>query len=127
MATPTPIDLYAVTGSTLVVDLTLTRNNAQGVPQPVDLTGATIWMTLKYRYADPDPGIQQVSTLNGGILVNSPPTAGSATATFQPSVTLTINAPIALVYDVKVKESSGIESTPIRGQVFLSPAATLTT
>lgn len=125
MTAPTPIDLYGVCGSTLVVDLTLTRRNAQGQLVPVDLTGASLWMTMKYRYVDPDPGVAQASTTGGGIVINTPATAGLATATFDPSVTAGLAAPLSLVYDVKVRESSGVESTPIRGLVILAPAATL--
>lgn len=123
MTAPVPIDLYAVGGNTLAVNLTLTRADNAGIQQPVNLTGATLWMTVKYRYTDPDPGIVQVTTSAGIVVTNA--TGGLATATIDATATTGLNVPITLYYDVKVLETSGTLSTPIAGRLFLSAPVTL--
>lgn len=123
MSAPVPIDLVGFQGATLVVNFTFTRKNSQGQTVPVDLSGATIWMTVKYRYTDPDPGIVQASTGNGGFVVTDAP-GGLGTAMVDNTVFASMNAPINLVYDTKVKESSGVESISHFGQLTIKASVT---
>lgn len=127
MAAPTPINLYGKAGATLVVDLAVFRKNASGVQTPVDLTGATLYMTVKYRYADPDPGFAQITSaganVSGGIIVTDAAN-GLATATFYDTVTTGVSGQTAFVYDVKVIEADGDESIPIFGTLTITPAVT---
>lgn len=123
MSDPLPINLTGIAGATLKINFKVTRADAQGVQQPVDLTGATVWCTVKYRYTDPDPGIAQVSTSSGIVITDAP--GGAGTAQFANTVTAGLNAPVNLVYDIKVLESSGDVDVPIRGQLKILPAVTV--
>jgi hypothetical protein len=121
---PAPQSLFGFAGSTVVANFTFTRPNSATPPVqvPVDLTGASIWMTVKVRQSDPDPGIVQL-TIGQGIVVTSL-LGGTATAMIDNTVTDDLDPPISLYYDVKVKESNGVYSTPIFGQLILNAPIT---
>ena len=127
MTAPTPINLTGFTGATLIVDLDLFRKDANDVKVPVDLTGATLYMTVKNQYVDPDPGLAQInstgSNADGGIVITDAPN-GKATATIFDTVTDALIGPLSLVYDVKCIEASGNESIPIFGRLTIKPAVT---
>lgn len=89
---------------------------------PVNITGASIWFTVKYRYTDADPGLVQL-TIGSGIVVTNA-AGGLATVSIPNTTTALLPAPLALVYDVKVLESSGVYSTPIFGTLTVNPAVT---
>ena len=116
---PAPQTLYGFAGSTVVANFTFTRDGAA-----VNLTGAVIWMTVKVRQTDPDPGIVQLSTTGGGVVITGDPLDGKATAMIDNTVTENLDVPASLYYDVKVKESSGVYSTPIFGMLVLNAPIT---
>ena len=120
---PAPQTLYGFAGSTVVANFAFTRADSQGVQQPINLTGASIWMTVKVRQTDPDPGVAQL-TIGAGIVVTSA-TGGLATAMIDNDTTATLDAPANLYYDVKVLESSGVYSTPIFGTLVLNAPITV--
>lgn len=64
-------------GDTIAFDLTIRHGNPQfpeACPQPVDLTGYTVWCALKYAFGDPDNQAAAFlsSTTSGVTIVNVP-------------------------------------------------------
>jgi hypothetical protein len=123
---PAPQTLYGFAGTTVVANFRVTRpNNATPPVQvPVDLTGATIWMTVKVRQTDPDSAAVAQLTIGNGIVVTGSPTDGTFTGMMDDTASANLEAPIDLYYDVKVKESSGVSSIPIYGLLKMLPPTT---
>lgn len=74
-----------------------------GVTSPEPMTGATIKMTAKYSVADADPGVFQISTTSGAIVVRATPgETHIADIVVPPSATSAITVDCVLEYDVEV-------------------------
>lgn len=109
-------------GDTLRLALTFTKNNA-----PLNLTGATIYMTAKNSIADADPGVFQLTSPASGISITNA-VGGLAEAVVSPSLTTGFTAnPTVLVYDIKVKEASGDVTTLESGTLKVNLSVTRTT
>lgn len=123
---PAPQPLYGFAGATVVANFTFTRSNGATPPVqvPINLTGASIWWTIKVRQTDPDAAAIAQLTIGNGIVVTGSPTDGTATAMLPNTDTEDLDAPISLYYDVKVKESSGVYSVPIFGPLILNAPIT---
>lgn len=99
-------ELIVYRDNTRVVTMTATLNGA-----PVDLTGAQLWFTVKYKNTwktDPDSAaLFQLSTGAGTVTIQSPPTNGIATATILPSMTKALLQDAQFTYDWKVLDAVG--------------------
>ena len=110
-------------GDSLVIDLTITQTNG-GVTAPVDLTGATLWMTAKKRSTDADAqAVFQVKTPDD-IKIDNDPLIGKARIVVPGSATTALRyepnvARIELLYDVQVKTETGIVQTVALGKLFV--------
>lgn len=117
-------DLEGTVGATN--DYTITAK--QPVPNqanPLDLTGASIWFTMKRRYKDADSLALVQKTVGAGITVPTPAN-GVANLSLAPADTVALE-PGLYHYDVKVKEGTGRETVIVRGKFNLLPAATKST
>lgn len=88
-----------------------------------DLTGCSIWFTAKRDKADADPGVFQLSTLGGQIVIQNqvdPATRGKATVTPLTTSTSSLTEDESLVYDVQIRTPGGLTYTPIVGTLFIS-------
>jgi hypothetical protein len=106
-------ELTAVRGDTITIRLTITRPDANLVPQPVNLTGAVIRATFKLSPDDPDPGIVQLGTdtTPAQFTLNTPLADGIATMELLPSDTHDLEAPTVIYWDAQLVESNGRVST----------------
>lgn len=108
-------------GNTFPITVQVTRGNPA---VPVDITGWTIWFTLKRSTADPDPGVFQGSTLTSGVVITDAQN-GKIACTMPASATSSFeDAIVPLVYDVKGKDTFGNESTIDFGDVYVQPGVT---
>ena len=108
-------------GETFV--LLLQIKNADGSPK--DLSGATLYFTLKNFYNELDSNaIAQLSSPSDGIQITNP-SIGAATVTLPPIYTsrLVGDGPILTVFDVKCIDPFGIESIPESAKLLIKPAA----
>lgn len=111
-------------GDTIVLDITVTT--AAGAAQ--DLAGCTLYATLKDDLSDTDANaISQVTTTGGGIVVDSPTTLGTATATFPASATLGLTQSTTLYWDVQLKDATGQIFTVADGTIPVQLDVTITT
>lgn len=91
---------------------------------PINLTGAKIVLTYKASYKDADPGIFQISTQSGGIVITDP-TNGEFAVTIASSLTANLEAPnLSGVYDCEVLLADGTRKTLLFGTFILSLNAT---
>lgn len=116
-------------GDSLVLNLTVTQKNGS-VTAPVDLTDATLWMTAKKKYSDPDPGVFQVKTPDD-IKIDDDPTSGRAKVVVPGSATTGLrydgnSSRIELVYDIQVRTQTGIVQTVAQGKLFVDQDVTQT-
>lgn len=88
----------------------------------VNLTGASVFFTAKWKYNDTDAdAVFQLSSPSGGIVLTNP-ASGALTVTIPSSATLTLPYyQIRLVYDLLVVELSGERHIPLRGMLVISP------
>jgi len=87
---------------------------------PVSLVGATIVLTYKASYKDADPGIFQLSTLTGEIVITSP-SNGQFAITIPSAKTALLEAPnLSGVYDCEVKLADGTRTTLLSGTFTLN-------
>ena len=91
----------------------------------VNLTGASMWFTVKKRFADADPGEIQVT--DGGSA------SGNIEITIVGSTALITVNPVATniqardyFYDIQLKEADGTTSTIESGKLTVSEDATIT-
>lgn len=103
--------LQMTRGNTALFDTSVSNLSASG------LTGYAAWFTAKRDAADPDSAAVFQKTIAGGGIaistVGNASTPGVLTTTVLPADTETLPAgyAVALVYDVKVKDTSGVETT----------------
>src|SRR5579859_4647001 len=94
------------------------------------LTGYSAWFTAKRDPSDADTGaVFQKTITSGGIQITTAgnaTTPGFLTTTVVPADTDTLPAGYAvlLVYDVKVKDGSGVETTVDSGTILVSADVT---
>jgi hypothetical protein len=122
------VNLTVFRGDTYSFNITVQNNSA-----PVDLTGAVLIMTAKYRYQDVDANaVFQLKssgtydTTKGSITVTTP-LAGQASVILLPPATLPL-APhlVNLVYDIQMVQG-GNTYTIVAGTLSIRPDATITT
>jgi len=103
--------------------LTVTVTLADGVT-PVNLTDAKIYLTCKNDPSQADPGLFQLSTTGGGIVISDQSThTGQFVATFQSANTVSLSALLNYPYDVRVILAGNVE-TVLYGVLTVSPAIT---
>jgi len=92
-----------------------------------NLTGATIWMTAKLAFGDPDSSaIFQKKTGSGIVITN--PANGAATITLAATDTSPLPAfKTLLLYDIQVKDQQGGIYTVASGNLIVLPDVTLAT
>ncbi len=75
---------------------------------PIDLTGASLYLTVKQRPSDADPGLCQL-TIGQGItlLTQSGGTLGQANVRFSPAQTGAFPAPAFLRWDLQYDNNGG--------------------
>lgn len=119
---------YAFTrGDSLILNLTVTQRDGN-VLVPVDLTNATIWMTAKKKYSDPDPGVFQIRTPDD-IKIDANPATGKAKIVVPGPATTSLrydpnSLRVELVYDVQVKTPDGIVQTVAKGKLLVDQDVT---
>jgi len=109
-------------GDTSILNLAVTQDGV-----PVNIAGATIWMTAKRSVEDPDTkAVFQAKTPDDIEIVDG--AAGLAKITIPAGATASVilehNQPLNLAYDVQIKTATGIVSTIDGGTVTLLPDVT---
>jgi hypothetical protein len=112
------VNLTMRRGDTVKLNITVTRGGSA-----VDLTGASIWFTVKNAVTDADPGVFQ-KTVGSGIVVTNA-AAGQAQITIANADTSAIVGSRTLLYDIQVKEAGGDITTVANGTITVSPDVTL--
>lgn len=83
-----------------------------GVTSPFPMTGATITMTAKYKISDPDPGVFQITSTGGAIVVRSGiGETHIADVVVPPTATDSMTAAAVLEYDIQVTWSATLKKT----------------
>jgi hypothetical protein len=97
--------------------LAITVQTADGAAY--DLTGCTLWLTIKRSAADADgAAIAQCSTTAGTIaLANA--AAGEALATVPAAATIALTETTQAVYDVQLRTAAGKTHTVVRGRIII--------
>ncbi len=95
-------DFTMTRGDTLEFDIAVTVASS-GAPQ--DITGCSLWFTLKRNQGDADPGYLQ-KTIGAGITVISL-SGGTARAKLVPADTSAITSQAAFYYDCQLKDGTG--------------------
>jgi hypothetical protein len=120
-------DLAMKRGDSLILDGVATQPGISG-PVAVDLTGATLWMTAKYKLADLDiNAVFQVKTPTDITITD--PTNGKFTIIVPAGATVAMKYPantviISLFYDIQVKTQAGIVQTIAAGTLFVNEDVT---
>lgn len=118
-------NLTITVGNTLVINYT-NQTNANP-PAPISLTGATVYITVKSvpydTSANDSTAIFQLTTANGGIVLNSSNSSQfTATATAVQTELLTPGLPY--YWDITIKYANGQVITPVTGQITVKPTTT---
>ena len=93
----------------------------------VDLTGYTIWMTAKLSKADADPGVFQLSTTAGSVVVSNQTTnKGEFVATPLPANTNFLTADTLLFVDIQIKSPGGLVDTVVSTTLLVELEVTRT-
>lgn len=108
-------DLTVYRGNTITYTLTVTRDSA-----PVDLTSASIYFTVKTSVGLTDACAVFQKTTGSGVTITSA-SGGIATVVIDPIDTASVtggtyDTSVDLLYDVKVIESGGVETTVALGK-----------
>lgn len=83
-----------------------------GITSPFPMTGASIVMTAKYRISDPDPGVFQITSTGGEIVVRSGlGETHIADGVVPPIATDSMTAAAVLEYDIQVTWSATVKHT----------------
>src|SRR5579859_3759921 len=92
------------------------------------LTGYSAWFTAKRDPSDADTAAVFQKTITGGSIAittaGNATTPGVLTTTVVPADTLPTGYAVLLVYDVKVKDTSGVETTVDSGTILVSADVT---
>lgn len=119
------MNLTMFRGDTSVLHLTVLQDG-----EPVNIAGATIWMTAKRSVEDSDAkAVFQVKTPDDIEITDG--AGGLATITVPASATATLplerSQPLNLVYDIQLKTATGIVSTIDGGTIMVKPDVTRAT
>jgi hypothetical protein len=116
-------DLTIYRGDTVKLNVAVTAGGAV-----FNLTGCTVWFTVKNQYSDPDnQSVFQKSTTNGGITITDAPnglcqvTIANADTSGEP------DTKVMLLWDCQVKDASGNIYTVNSGNLIILPDVTKTT
>lgn len=118
-----------------MTDLRMTRGDSKAFAfaitdasgDPLDLTGASVWMTAKEAYADTDDGATFQKTNADGITVLDAAN-GLIRVDLVPGDTDGLDDKrVRLLYDIQVLDADDKVTTPISGRIVVSPDVTLTT
>lgn len=96
---------------------------------PVDLTGATLWMTAKKALADTDAkAVFQIKSPTD-IIIDASPASGRAKIVVPANATTSVVFPkdaaqLELYYDIQVKTQTGIVQTVASGKLVLTEDVT---
>ena len=103
--------------------LTVTVLDSAGVP--VNISGATIYLTAKADPLDADPGLFQLSTTNAEIVISpqSGDTIGQYVATFPATATKNLSALLHYLYDSRIILAGNVQ-TVLFGELTLTQAIT---
>lgn len=121
----TSANLQMIRGDSLDLDLAITQGGA-----PVNLAGATIWMTAKRSYADADvDAVFQISSPTDIVITNA--ALGLARISVPPTATSSLvfsgAADQKFLFDIQVQLASGKVFTVRRGELTVSPDVTRAT
>lgn len=120
MSTVPTQNLEMLCGDTFQFTITVTRAGS-----PVNLTGASLWVTAKHKKSDLDSQAVFQLTIGSGIVVTDA-AGGIAAATVVPSNTTALRgADTSLYFDVQLKESGGATtSTLVKGDLLVEADVT---
>jgi hypothetical protein len=116
------------------IDLELDRGDTgrYNMSFSVNLTGAKVWFTAKRYMTDADgAALIALSTTTSGITITDGP-AGQASLVIPPAATAALTTPnpptpLALWYDIQVKESDGTVTTVQKGRLLITGDVTQST
>jgi hypothetical protein len=100
---------------------------SDGIQLPTNITGYTMWFTVKYYVTQPD---SQAVWQSGNVLpltgiIFTQPLSGIAQVTMPPIATRRFpDGPVALVYDVQIKDTAGNIFTVESGTITVNPDVT---
>ena len=97
--------------------LNITYESVQGRPpvkKPINITGATILMTVKNNPTDPDPGMFQLSVGSGIIITDA--LNGKFSITIPTADSMSLNCNRAYAFDVVIK-LNGNRDTVLNGTI----------
>ena len=116
-------DLHARRGDDEVYEMTIVQ--ADGTP--LNLTGLSIWFTVKGSYEHTDAEALARLTVGSGISVVDP-VAGRVDVALPRSVTQALpGRPVHLVWDCQVRDASGLIQTVDGGMLLVIPDVTTAT
>jgi len=119
MADTCPIvDFQMSRGDSLEFSFTSYRTLA-GVTAPYSMAGATIKMTAKRSLADVDPGVFQITSAGGAIVVRSAPDDAIADVVVPPTATSALTTTEVLFYDIQVTWSPTVVHTLQKGTLTI--------
>lgn len=115
--------LYVTRGDDEIYELTLRQANGQ----PLNLTGAGLWFTVKRSHQETDAQAVVRKTIGQGITVVDA-AAGRADVRLLPADTAALPGQrLTLVWDCQVKDAAGLVSTADSGQLVVEPDVTQAT
>lgn len=117
-----------------MTDLRMTRGDSKAFAfaltdasgDPIDLTGASVWMTAKEAFSDTDAGATFQKTNLDGITVLDEDN-GLIRVELVPDDTDGLDDKrVRLLYDIQVLDADDKVITPVSGRIVVSPDVTLT-
>lgn len=124
--------LEFVRGDTMKFTVTCTRPDADDVQQPIDLTGASLWCTVKRDLDDPDEdafiALESPFSVDRGIsILNQTTNRGQAQVVGAAEQTADAVRGVVYEFDVQVVEATSEVSTPVTGRMIFRPDVTRAT
>lgn len=119
--------LTGVRGDTIVRTATITQPDGTAY----DLTGCTVWFTVKEvtdRAANDDEALALLYWISGGAsngIAVSAPATGVVTVTIPASTTATLSPGRAYRYDLQIEDPLNAVATPDRGTLIVTRDVTL--
>lgn len=119
-------------GDTIEFDLVF--KNSDGTA--TNLTGSKLYLTCKLLVTDADPGICQITQVQGGASTSTPaggtititdPVNGYASVLIPPAVTSSFTAQTLVNFDIQVKDATGKIKTALVDAFTVVPDITSTT
>lgn len=110
------VDFQMLRGDSLEFSFSAYRT-VNDVRTPEPMTGATITMTAKRSLADADPGVFQITSTGGAIVVRGGLETHIADVVVPPTATASLTTNEVLQYDIQVEWSPTIVHTLQRGSL----------